>query len=74
MISIEDKHLVIRSEYFFGYEEAHGRICSLLNVLQAADLDMIGKDDIYNVCTMINDLLPSHDEFHTLERLQKEEL
>lgn len=70
-ISIVDKHLVVTSTYKgVGYEGARMRIKALLNLLSSVtDSDRLMPEDVYYVCEMIEELLPSEEEFNTIAKL-----
>lgn len=68
----KEKELVITCpDWVDGYSGAHCRIDSLLSMLEAANTDMISHDDIYNVCGMIRDLLPTNSQMCELQRLEQ---
>lgn len=72
-ISISDNHIVITSNYsLLGYEEIRARITSLLSLLSSVtDQDRLSTEDIYYVCNMIEDMLPSSEDFNALQRLHE---
>ena len=71
MISVNNNNqLVITLNEGTGYYDARLYIKSLLNLLQGIELDMVGKEDIYFACSLIEHLLPPEDEFNELEKLK----
>lgn len=71
-ISVKDSHVVITTNYMIGYDEIHARIVSLLSLLSSVtDQDKVRAEDIYYVCNMIEDLLPSCEDFAELQRLHE---
>lgn len=68
-ISTVNGRLVITSELQCeGYCDARVRAKALLNLLAAiTDRDRLDPDDIFAVCEMVQDLLPTDHEYNLLD-------
>lgn len=74
-ISVQDGELVVRPGGQGGYEDASMYIRSLLNLLMSVDdrSSRFQTEDLYYVCDLIGELLPSHEEFYRMEQLKVSE-
>lgn len=68
VVIIPDGRFAVEPVGFFSYEEARSRIVALLGLMQASDFEMVSKEQIYAACSMIEDLLPTLDDFLLLEK------
>lgn len=71
-ISVQDNELVVRCGGHTTYEDAHRYICSLLSLLSSVtEHDLMMVDNVREVCNLIEDLLPSEEEFYEMGRATK---